>query len=157
MTTQRAIAEFLAHPSLAVIGVSRSGRKFGNTASRVLREKGYVVYPIHPSATEIDGVTCYRRFSDLPEPVECALVVVPPANAIDVIRAAAAAGVRHVWLQPGAESPAAEATASTLGVNLIAGECILMFARPTGIHKFHLLCRRAFGRPLPTSGTSTPA
>jgi len=145
MTTQLAIDSFLQQSSLAVVGVSRSGRKFGNAACRVLREKGYTVYPIHPVASTIDGVACYRRFSDLPERVETALVVVPPAHAINVICDAAAAGVRRVWLQQGAESDEAEATASMLGIDLIAGECILMFAKPSGIHKLHRLCRGVMG------------
>jgi len=141
MTAQSAIDAFLAQPSIAVVGVSRSGRKFGNAACRVLREQGYTVYPIHRTAATIDGVTCYRRFVDLPEPVQSALVVVPPNEAVQVICDAAAAGVRHVWLQQGGESQEAEATASMLGVELIAGECVLMFAKPTGIHKLHRWCR----------------
>lgn len=62
---------------------------------------------------------------------------VPPPLAIDVIRDAAAAGIHHVWLQQGAESDEAVALCARLGIEVVAGECILMFARPTGIHRAH--------------------
>jgi uncharacterized protein len=145
MTVARAIQRFLAQPALAVVGISRTGRKFGNAACRVLREKGYRVYGIHPSATTIDGVPCGKRFDDLPESVDAALVVVPPKAALDVIREARAAGIRLVWLQQGADSPEAYELAASLGVELIAGECILMFASPTGIHRVHRTIRKVLG------------
>jgi uncharacterized protein len=142
MTTARAIQDFLAAPAMAVVGVSRSGRKFGNAACRTLREKGYRIYPIHPSATSLNGEPCYARLRDLPEAVSSVLVVVPPRKALEVMRDAAAAGARHVWLQQGAESPEAYDLAASLGIGLVAGECILMFAKPTGIHRAHRTIRR---------------
>ncbi len=143
-----AVDRFLGQPALAIIGVSRSGRKFGNAALRELRRKGYRVYPIHPVADEIDGSRCYHRFADLPEPVRGAVVVVPPFQAVDVVRQAAAAGVKQIWLQQGAESPVVVDTCRENGVEVVSGECILMFAHPTGIHKFHgwlRSVRRRFG------------
>jgi predicted CoA-binding protein len=137
MSSKAMIDEFLSQPALALIGMSRSGKKFGNFAYRALVAKRYRVYPIHPFTTSINGVRCYSDFADLPERVEAALVVLPPAQAIVAIREAAAAGVRRVWLQQGSESPQVLSECSQLGINVISGECILMFARPTGVHKAH--------------------
>ena len=80
MTSRAAIEAFLARPAIAIAGVSRSGKKFGNLAWRELRAKGYRVHAIHPSADVIDGERCYRTFADLPEPVDALLVVVPPSD-----------------------------------------------------------------------------
>jgi predicted CoA-binding protein len=137
MTTRVAVEAFLAEPAIAVVGVSRSGKKFGNYASKTLREKGYKVYPLHPSAQMIDGVECYRRFDELPEEVGAVLVVVPPTQAATVVREAAAAGIHRVWLQQGAESPDVVKLCADLGVEAVAGECILMFAKPASFHKAH--------------------
>ena len=145
MAGARGIEGFLAEPAIAVVGVSRSGKKFGNAACRTLRDRGYRVYLVHRDAETIDGMKCYPRLSELPERVESVLVVVPPAKALDVIRDAAAAGIHHVWLQQGAESPEAVELAATLPVDLVTGECVLMFAQPTGIHKLHRAWRRFFG------------
>ena len=128
---------FVAQPAIAVAGVSRTGKKFGNIACRELRAKGYRVYPIHPAGALIDGRRSYAAFRDLPEKVDAVLVVVPPLQAIEVVRDAAAAGIHHVWLQQGAESPDVLAACREHKLNVVAGECILMFARPTGVHKLH--------------------
>jgi predicted CoA-binding protein len=137
MTSQTAVDGFLAQPALALVGMSRSGRSFGNYAYNALTTKGYRVYPIHPIADTIDGHPCYHRFADLPEHVDAVLIVVPPEQAANVVKEAAAAGVHHVWLQQGAESPQVLAACRDAGVDAVAGECILMFAKPTGFHKMH--------------------
>lgn len=136
---------FLEGPALALVGASRSGRKFGNTALRTLVSKGYRVYPIHPTADAFDGVQCYRRLSDLPESVSAVIVVVPPAHAMDVVRDAHAAGLNRVWLQQGAESPAVLQTCRDLGMDVVSGECVLMYAHPTSYHWVHAAVSRLFG------------
>lgn len=137
MKSKASIESFLAESPIAVVGVSRSGKGFGNAAVRELRRKGYRVYPINPQADLIDGERCYRSFAELPEPVRALLVVVPPEQASTVVRAAAKAGITRVWLQQGAQSPLVTLECEELGLDVIAGECILMFAKPTGIHKAH--------------------
>jgi len=137
MTSQIAVDAFLAEPALALVGMSRSGRSFGNYAYKALTTKGYRVYPIHPIADTIEGHHCYHRFADLPEHVDAVLIVVPPEEAAIVVKDAAAAGIHHVWLQQGAESPQVLAACRDAGVDAVAGECILMFAKPTGFHKMH--------------------
>lgn len=140
------IAAFVAEPAVAVVGVSRSGKKFGNLAVKQLRSRGYRVYPIHPTAREINGVKCHASLADVPEPFGAALVVVPPAPAVDVVRMLAAAGIKKVWLQQGAESPAALQVARELGVDAVSGECVLMYARPTGIHTAHRWVWKVLGK-----------
>jgi predicted CoA-binding protein len=137
MSSMTSINEFLSAPALALIGMSRSGKKFGNFAYRALVSKGYRVYPIHPYATAIKGIKCYPDYAALPEPVEDVLVVVPPPQAIAAVRSAAVSGVRRVWLQQGSESAEVLKACRDLGLSVISGECILMFARPAGVHKAH--------------------
>jgi uncharacterized protein len=137
MTSQALIDAFLSEPAIAIVGVSRSGKGFGNVAARELRRKGYRIYPVHPHGDLIGGERCYRSLADLPEPVGAMLVVVPPDKALGVVREAARAGIRRVWLQQGAEAPFVTLACGELGLDVVAGECILMFAKPTGVHKAH--------------------
>lgn len=146
MTSIAAVDAFLAQPALALVGMSRSGKKFGNLACRELKSKGYRVHAIHPVADMIDGIRCYRSFADLPEPVDAVLVVVPAAEAVTVVRQAAAAGVHHVWLQQGAESPEVLKACRDVGIDAVSRECILMFAQPTGYHKAHRWLWRLLGK-----------
>jgi len=145
MTTKQTIDAFLANPAIAVVGASRLGHKFGNAACRVLVAKGYRVYPIHRHVSQIDVMACYPRFVDLPEKVDAVLIVVPPWEALDVIGQAAAAGIHYVWLQQGAESAEAVKLAAKLGLTLISGECVLMYAKPSGVHLAHRFIRRITG------------
>ena len=145
-TSKSAIDAFLSEPALAIVGVSRSGRKFGNTAMRTLLAQGLRVYPIHPDAQEVDGVRCYQSFKTLPETVKAAVIVVPPAKGVQVVREAIAAGVRKIWLQQGAESAEVVQACRDGGVEPIVGECVLMFAHPAGIHRVHHWVRGVFGR-----------
>jgi len=136
-TEQATIDAFVAEPALALVGVSRSGKKFGNIALRELRSHGYRVYPLHPLATEIDGVRCFRSLAELPEPVGGVVISVPPDQAVVVVRDAAAAGIRRVWLQQGSGSPYVVTVCHELGVEPVVNQCILMFASPRGIHRAH--------------------
>jgi uncharacterized protein len=138
MTTRAAVNEFLSQPDLAIVGVSRSGRKFGNMALRELRTKGYRVFPVHPSAEAIDGERCYPSLAKVPRSVGGVLIVVPPAQTDVVVREAAAAGIERVWMQQGAESAEAIRYCDEHGMRVVAGECVLMFAEPAGwFHRAH--------------------
>jgi predicted CoA-binding protein len=135
--SRASIDAFLAEPAIAVVGVSRSGKGFGYAAACELRRKGYRIYPVHPEADVIEGERCYRSLVALPEPVQALLVVVPPERALGIVHEAAAAGITRVWLQQGAESPRVIHACAELGLEAVSGECILMFAKPTGVHKAH--------------------
>jgi predicted CoA-binding protein len=137
MTSRAAIDAFLNQPAIGIVGVSRSGKGFGNLALRELRRKGYQLSVVNAQADLIQGERCYRRIADLPQAVSALLVVVPPEHAVDVVRDAATRGIRHIWLQQGAESPAVMRACAELGLDVVAGECVLMFAKPTGVHKAH--------------------
>ena len=60
-----AIEEFVGCQRIAVVGASRGGKKFGNTAAKELQTRGYQVTIIHPEAQEIDGQPCYPNLSAL--------------------------------------------------------------------------------------------
>jgi predicted CoA-binding protein len=147
MSSRAMVTDFVAQRKLAVVGVSRQGRKFGNTAFRELKAKGYKLVPVHPQAETIEGERCYPNLASLPEPVDGVLVVVPPAETEKVVREAAAAGIKRVWMQQGAESPAAIKFCQENGLNTVHGECILMFAEPTAwFHRAHRWVWKLLGK-----------
>jgi hypothetical protein len=139
MTTKREIDEFLAQKTLAIVGVSRGGKKFGNAVLKDLTRLGYRLLPVHPDAAEVDGVQAFPSFAALPEPVGGVIIVVPPAKAESVVKAAAAQGIRRVWLQQGAESAEAIRFCQEQGMSVVSGECVLMYPKPTTswIHGAH--------------------
>jgi predicted CoA-binding protein len=121
-----AIKSFLAAKSIAVVGVSRSEEKYGTKVYRLLTEHGYEVIGINPRMNELDGKKVYPDIASLPQKPDGVVIVLPPQAAVETIKAAAAAGVTQVWLQPGAESSQAVEVAAELGVNLIYDSCIMV-------------------------------
>jgi uncharacterized protein len=147
MIKQKTIDEFLALGSFAVVGVSRSGKKFGNTVYRVLKESGRRVFPVNRYCDRIDGDRCYADLDDLPQAVEAIVLVVPPNETEHVVKKAAELGIRHLWMQQGSESRKAVEYCEQYGLNTISGLCILMFMEPvTSYHKFHKWTLRIFHR-----------
>jgi predicted CoA-binding protein len=138
MTTKTAVEDFISQRTLAIVGVSRGGKKFGNAIFRELKEHGYKLYPIHPEADTLEGEPAYKDFKSLPEKVDGVIVVVPPAQTEKIVRDAAAAGIKRIWMQQGAESEAAVRFCQENGIAEVHGECINMFAHDTAtFHKFH--------------------
>lgn len=146
MTTRADVEDFLACERIAVVGVSRSGKKFGNLAYRELRAKGYQVIPVHPAAAQIEGDACVANLGAIAPRADGVLIVVPPAEAERVVRDADAAGINRVWMQQGSQSDAAVTFCHEHGMRVVANECILMFARPTGLfHRAHRWIAGALG------------
>ena len=143
---QSLIDDFLAQKTLAVAGVSRSGRGFGNVVLKDLSAKGYRMLPVHPQAAEVGGVPAYRSLADLPDAVGGVVLVVPPAQTELLVREAKETGIERVWMQQGAESDDAIRFCENNGIEAVHGECIMMFAQPSGVHRLHHWLRGIFGR-----------
>ncbi|MGE5358564.1 MAG: CoA-binding protein [Bacteroidales bacterium] len=138
MYTRQTIDEFLAQKDLALVGVSRTGKGFGNAVLKALTAKGFHVRLVHPEADSIGGQPCARSLTDVAAHVGGAVLVTPPSQTEKLVREAADAGVRRVWIQQGAESEAAIKACEDRGIEAVHHQCILMFAEPAGgIHRFH--------------------
>ena len=108
-----------SRPRVAVIGASADRHKYGNKAVRAFARRGYDVVPINPHEATIEGFTAYRSVLDVPGPIDMATVYVHPEVGLKVIDDVARKGIREVWLNPGAESPALSARARALGLTAI--------------------------------------
>jgi uncharacterized protein len=124
------IEQFLAGGPHAVVGASQDRSKYGNMVLRVYLQHQLPVYPVNPRADEVEGLAAYPDLASLPEPVHGISVITPPRITEAVIEEAGRLGIRHVWLQPGAESELALRRAAELGLSVIAeGPCILVTLR----------------------------
>lgn len=127
MDVQERIREFLAQERFAVAGASADREKYGNKCLRCYLQHGRDAVAIHPKLTEVEGVPAYARLADVPRTPEALSIITPPPITERLVEEAAAIGVRHVWMQPGAESEAAVRRAEELGLSVIAGgPCLLV-------------------------------
>jgi predicted CoA-binding protein len=142
----QAIKDFIQCKHIAVVGVSRSGKKFGNKAYEELKRRGYQVFAVNPAAQQIGGDTCYASLADLQGLVDGVVICIPPAQVPPILQEASDCDIKHVWLQVGASSPELVAQAKKLGLNTVADKCIMMYATPvTSFHSFHRFFVRLFG------------
>ncbi len=121
------IDEFLNAASYAVAGASQNRAKYGNKVFRALVASNRNVYPLNPTATEVEGQPAFGKIADLPVVPESLSIVTPPHVTRDLIQQAIAAGVRNIWMQPGAEDAESSRAAREAGLNVIDdGSCILV-------------------------------
>jgi hypothetical protein len=147
MSIREDAVDFVAQRTLAVVGVSRSRRKFGNVVYRDLKNKGYRVLPVNPAVEDVEGDRCYPNLAGLPEPVEGVVIVVPPERTVQVVREVAAAGIHRIWMQQGAESEEAVRFCVDNGISVVHGHCIMMFAEPVRtFHRFHRWLWKLIGK-----------
>ena len=141
-----AINKFFKAETYAVIGVSSNPRKFGNVVYRSLKEHGLTVYPVNPRLTEVDGDTCYPSVLELPYTVHAVVTVVPPEVTTAVVADCARTNIRAIWMQQGSESKAAIEKAEYHGIEVIHGQCILMFMEPVkSFHRVHRWVNKMVG------------
>jgi len=141
------IKEFINSSRLVIVGVSHDQRKFSNGAYRELKARGYKVFAVNPTLAEIDGEKCYGDLPSLRGEVDGGVICVSPEKVAPILHEAAESGLRNIWLQQGAESKESIKLGKMLGLNLIAGKCILMYAKPVrGFHKVHRFFVRLGGR-----------
>lgn len=93
------VFESLFNPrSVAVIGASNTFGKWGfNIFNRVLASAdGRKVYPVNAEASEVVGIKAYRRVTDIPDPVELAVITIPPQYVLDAVRDCVSKGVKVI-------------------------------------------------------------
>jgi predicted CoA-binding protein len=122
------IENFLSGHRIAVLGASQSGNKVGNSIVRDLSKKGYSVFLVHPSASEIDGRKCFASLSELRGQVDGVVLCIPPEKARTAVIDAADAGITRLWLQEGTVSPEVLAAAYTRGMSVVVNRCIMVYA-----------------------------
>ena len=89
---------------IALIGASANKSKYGNIILKDLIGKGYTVFPVHPSLSEIDGLKVFNSVEDLNGEPDLFVFVVPAAAGIKITRLLHERGFRKFWYQPGAQS-----------------------------------------------------
>jgi predicted CoA-binding protein len=121
------IKDFLTGGPYAVVGASTVREKYGNKVLLCYLQNGHEVFAVHRNEPVIEGVKTVPDIASLPKGVRGLSIITPPAITEKLVVEAAAAGIKRLWMQPGAESPAAIAKAEELGLSVIAGgPCLLV-------------------------------
>lgn len=109
----------MAGEKVAIIGASSDRSKFGNKAVRAYKDGGDVVFPVHPSETEIEGLPTYGSILDIPDKLDRISIYLPPHIGLQILDEVARKGAAEIFINPGAESPELLKKAKTLGLTVM--------------------------------------
>jgi predicted CoA-binding protein len=125
------LTPLLAEPSttIAVVGATDHPTKYGGIIYRDLKGKGFVVYAVNPYRDKVDGDPCWSTVKDIPERPTIVVLVVPAKRGMGVIGDCAEVGIRNIWIQPGAFSPAMGDQLEEGDFDWIAEACVMVRAR----------------------------
>lgn len=87
--------------SIAVIGASGTPGKLGWNVFTNLVSHGFKgkLYPINPKAKEVHGLKAYPRISDVPEPVDVAIILVSAGMTPEVVEECCECGIRYIVVE----------------------------------------------------------
>lgn len=119
--------------SLAVIGATDHVGKYGGIIYRDMKAKGFPVFAVNPYRDTVDGDPCWASVRDLPETPTIAVFVVPARRGIEVLAECAEVGIRNIWVQPGAFSPAFRDAVEAGDFDWIAEACVMVRARVAAV------------------------
>ncbi|APG28024.1 CoA-binding protein [Syntrophotalea acetylenivorans] len=126
-TMEEKIIQFLSADTFAVAGASTNRDKYGNKILRCYQQHGRRVIPVNPKADMIEGLPCAASVTELPSEVQSLSIITPPKITEQIVEQAILRGIKNIWMQPGAQSPAAISRCEEADINVIAdGSCLLV-------------------------------
>ncbi len=151
LTHQELVADFLAQKRIAVSGLSRTKDSGASAIYLKLRNHGYQVFPVHPSAETLNGDQAYPNLSAIPGGVDAVFIMNSPDISEKLVDEAISLGIKRVWmhnngLMPSSVSQAAVERCRAANVNVISMGCPMMFLEPDFFHNCMRWVLRVTGR-----------
>lgn len=119
--------------SIAVIGATDRPGKYGGIIYRDMKAKGFPVFAVNPNRDTVDGDRCWPTVKELPEKPTIVVFVVPPRKGIEVLEDCAEAGLRNIWIQPGAFSSEMRKVLVDGDFDWLADACVMVRARVAAV------------------------
>jgi predicted CoA-binding protein len=89
-----------------------------------LKEQGYRIIPVNPTADEILGEKAYPDLSSIPERVDVVQVFRKPEDVPPVVDEAIKIGAKVVWMQEGIVNEEAAQKAREAGLQVVMDACM---------------------------------
>lgn len=109
--------------TIAMIGASPKPDRPSHRVMKFLLDRGYVVFPVNPGASEILGRKAYASLADVPQPVDMVDIFRRSEQAGEAVDEAIAIGAKTVWMQLGVIDEAAAGRARAAGLEAVMDRC----------------------------------
>ena len=110
--------------TIATVGLSSNPQKESYAIVSYLKEQGYRIIPVNPTADEILGEKSYPDLSAIPEKVDVVQVFRKPEDVPPVVDEAIKIGAKVVWMQEGIWHEDAAQKARDAGVQVVMDACM---------------------------------
>jgi len=114
----------LSARTIASVGLSSNQEKESFWIVSYLKEQGYRIIPVNPTATEILGEKAYPDLSSVPEKIDVVQVFRRPEDVPPVVDEAIKVGAKVVWMQEGISHAEAAANARAAGLQVVMDACM---------------------------------
>ena len=114
----------LSAKTIASVGLSSNQEKESYWIVSYLKEQGYRIIPVNPTATEILGEKVYPSLSAIPDKVDVVQVFRKPEDVPPVVDEAIKIGAKVVWMQEGIRHEAAAQKARDAGLQVVMDACM---------------------------------
>ncbi|MCG8686627.1 MAG: acetate--CoA ligase family protein [Desulfobacterales bacterium] len=122
--------------TIAVVGASTTKGKVGHDIFANILAGGYTgtLYPVNPKAKSVLSVKCYTSISTIPDPIDLAMIILPPKAALGSVKECISKGVKGIVIvsagfkEVGGEGLEIESQIKDLcseaGVRLVGPNCL---------------------------------
>lgn len=119
--------------TIASVGLSSNQEKESYWVAHYLKEQGYKIIPVNPTAAEILGEQAYPDLSSIPEKVDVVQVFRKPEDVPPVVEEAIRIGAKVVWMQEGIVNEEAAQKAREAGLQVVMDACMRAIHRRLNI------------------------
>ena len=113
-----------SYHTIAVVGLSPNPERDSHRVAKYMKEHGYKIIPVNPTATEILGERCYPDLASVPDPVQIVDIFRRAEDVPPVVEQAIKKKARVVWMQEGIVSEIAAALSREAGLSVVMDRCI---------------------------------
>ncbi|MBI1819800.1 MAG: CoA-binding protein [Nitrospirae bacterium] len=114
------------YKTIAVVGLSTNSEKPAHFVPKYLKEQGYTIIGINPSAKgDILGQKVYASLREIPEKVDIVNIFRPSGEAPGIVVEAIGIGAKVIWMQEGIVHQEAAARAEKAGLEVVMDRCMM--------------------------------
>ncbi len=111
---------------IAVVGMSKDPEKDAQRIPLYLKNVGYEIIPVNPSATEIAGMKAYKSLSEIPFDFDIVQIFRPSEAVPPIVDEALKTKAKVIWMQLGISNAEAAEKASMAGKIVIQDRCMMV-------------------------------
>jgi len=134
-TSDQEAAELLRRvKTIAVVGCSTNPDKPSHFVPKYLKEHGYCILPVNPSAKgqTLLGETVFGSLKEIQPPIDIVDIFRPPKEVTAIVEEAIAVGAKAVWMQEGIVNNEAARRAKAAGLQVVMDKCMMKVHRLMG-------------------------